>query len=136
RLAARRCGWGRSPCEPPVPLREIEGGGPVTSRRRRRFVEALEPGADPACRLTGDDGKRRLPGMERLFSQLAEQREAGGGNECVFRGDVDSLWEELSLFVDEESRCCPFFSYEQMEEPNGVILRVINPPAPAVQTDA
>ena len=44
--------------------------------------------------------------------------------------------EALSLFVDEESRCCPFFSYEQMEEPNGVILRVINPPAPAVQTDA
>jgi len=106
-----------------------------TRRLRRRFIEALEPDADPACRLTRDEGKRRQPDMERLFSQMAEQRQTDRGSEFVFRGDADRIWEEVSLFVDEESRCCPFFSYEQLEEAYGVILRVINPPS-AVQADA
>ena len=107
----------------------------MRTQLRRRFIEALEPGADPACRLTGDEGKRRQPDMEKLFSQMAEQRKTESGSEFVYRGDPDALWEEASLFVDEESRCCPFFSYEQIEERDGVTVRVIGPPA-ATQADA
>jgi len=106
----------------------------VKVQLRRRVVPALDPGADPACSLTPEAGKRRAPDMERLFSQLREQRQTEGGNEFVFRGDPDTLWAEVSRFVDEESACCPFFTYEQLEEPNGVVLRVTAPPA-TVQSD-
>jgi hypothetical protein len=33
------------------------------------------------------------------------------------------------MFVDEEAKCCPFFTFEQFEEADGVTLRVVNPPS-------
>jgi hypothetical protein len=87
-------------------------------------VPALEPGADPACRLTPDEGRRRQPEIDRLFAALAEQRQGDGGTVFVFRGDPDELWDEVTAFVDEEAVCCPFYSFEQTEEADGVLLRV------------
>lgn len=97
---------------------------------RRRQVPASQPEAEPNCRLTREDGQRRQADTGHLFAQLAEQRETAGGHEFVFRGNPERLWDEVTAFVDEESQCCPFFSYEQIEEPDGVTLRVINPPSP------
>lgn len=94
------------------------------SAPRRRLVPASEPNAEPACRLTPEEGQRRQAGIEGLFAQLADQRMTAQGQEFVFRGDPASLWRNLSLFVDEESRCCPFFTFEQIEERDGVLLRV------------
>ncbi len=37
---------------------------------------------------------------------------------------MESLWREVSAFMDEEAVCCPFFTFEQVEEPDGVLLRV------------
>ena len=91
---------------------------------RHRLVAATEPDADPACRLTPEDGRQRQGDMDRLFAALAEQRETDAGNEFVFRGDPQTLWREVSAFVDEEARCCPFFTYEQLEQEDGVLLRV------------
>ena len=91
---------------------------------RHRLVPASEPDADPACRLEPEDGRRRQGDMDRLFAALAEQRQTAGGNEFVFRGDPQTLWREVSAFVDEEARCCPFFTYEQLEREDGVLLRV------------
>ena len=91
---------------------------------RHRLVPASEPDADPACRLTPEDGRQRQGDMDRLFAALAEQRETDAGNEFVFRGDPQTLWREVSAFVDEEARCCPFFTYEQLEQEDGVLLRV------------
>lgn len=91
---------------------------------RHRVVPASEPDADPACCMTAEDGHRRQADTDRLFGQLTEQRQTGAGNEFVFRGDTDVLWDQVSTFVDEESRCCPFFTYEQMEQADGVLLRV------------
>lgn len=99
---------------------------------RHRVVPASEPGADPACRLTPEDGRRRQGDLDRLFAQLAEQRQTAGGNEFAFRGDRAALWDQLTLFVDEEAQCCPFFTFEQIEEPDGVTLRVLNPPVPVL----
>jgi hypothetical protein len=67
--------------------------------------------------------------MTQLFAALAEQREMPRGNEFVFRGDADELWQMLMAFVDEESLCCPFNSYEQRETADGVTLFVGAPPA-------
>ena len=67
--------------------------------------------------------------MAQLFAALAEQRETPRGNEFVFRGDADELWQMVTAFVDEESLCCPFYSYEQRETADGVTLFVGAPPA-------
>jgi len=100
------------------------------TRLRHRLVTASEPGSDPACRLTPEDGRRRLADIDCLFATLAEQRQTARGNEFIFRGDPSTLWDEVTLFVDEEARCCPFFTFEQIEEPGGAILKVLNPASP------
>ncbi len=91
---------------------------------RHRLVPASEPDADSACRLTPEDGRQRQTDSDKLFAQLAEQRQTAAGNEFVFRGDPDTLWSEVSTFVDEEAQCCPFFTFEQVEQAEGVLLRV------------
>jgi clan AA aspartic protease len=100
----------------------------LSAQLRRRVVEASEPGAEPACRLTREEGQQRQADTDRLFAALAEQREAGGGNEFVFLGDRAVLWDEVSVFVDEEGLCCPFFTFEQTEQADGVTLRVTRAP--------
>ena len=94
------------------------------SDTRHRLVPASDPEADPACRLTPEEGHRRETDTDKLFAQLAEQRQTAAGQEFVFRGDPDKLWSEVSTFVDEEAQCCPFFTFEQEEQPEGVLLRV------------
>ncbi len=94
------------------------------SDMRHRVVPASEPDADPACRLTPEEGHRRQTDNDRLFGQLVEQRQTSEGQEFVFRGDPDALWNDVSTFVDEEARCCPFFAFEQVEQPDGVLLQV------------
>jgi hypothetical protein len=97
----------------------------VSSPLRHRLVPAAEPDAETACRLTRDEGRRRAADTDSLFAQLAEQRQTPEGNEFVFRGNPEDLWAQVSLFVDEESRCCPFFTFEQVEHEDGVVLRVV-----------
>ncbi len=91
---------------------------------RHRLIHASEPDADPACRLTPEEGHRRQADTDGLFARLAKQRQTAEGNEFLFRGDPGSLWEDVSAFVDEEARCCPFFTFEQVEQPDGVLLKV------------
>ena len=98
---------------------------------RRRLTPASEPGADPACRLQREEGQRRQADTDRLFAALAEQWETAAGNEFVFRGDPADLWEQVSTFVDEEAVCCPFFTFEQVEQDDGVVLRVSRGSGPA-----
>ena len=96
---------------------------------RHRFVPAADPNAPEACSLTPVDGERRRHDMVRLFEKLVEEKPSARGNEFVFRGDADELWEMVSAFVDDESLCCPFYSYDQRETEGGVILFVGAPPA-------
>lgn len=91
---------------------------------RHRLVPASDPGAEPACRLTPQEGRRRQADTDWLWARLAEQRPVEGGNEFRFRGEREDLWQAVSTFVDEEAVCCPFFHFEQVEEPDGVTLRV------------
>ena len=95
------------------------------SEARHRLVPASDPDADPACRLTPERGKRRKANVERLFSHLDKREPTDQGEEFVFRGDPEELWNDVSAFVDEEALCCPFFTFEQVEQPDGVLLRVI-----------
>lgn len=91
---------------------------------RYRLIPASDPGAPEACLITPADSERRRPDMKRLFAALIAENKSARGNEFVFRGDRDELWEMVSLFVDEESICCPFYNYEQRETDDGVSLLV------------
>lgn len=96
----------------------------MARKPRYRLVPASDPDAEPACRLTPEEGRRRQADTDRLFARLKEQPHSGQAQEFRFAGDPDELWGLVSLFVDEESRCCPFFTFEQVEEADGVLLRV------------
>ena len=97
----------------------------MNSKLRRRVVNASEPTAEPHCRLTREEGRRRQADTDSLFAKLTSQREHLNGNEFVFTGERDELWESVSVFVDEEAQCCPFFTCEQEETKDGVTLRVL-----------
>lgn len=94
---------------------------------RRRVVPAREPDAAPECRLTPETGRQRQASIDRLFARLAGQRDAARGTEFTFQGNGDELWDELTAFVDEESICCPFFSFEQRQVADGVVLLIEAP---------
>jgi len=96
---------------------------------RYRLVPASDPDAPESCSMTREDGERRGTDMNRLFAALVAENPSPRGNEFVFRGDRDELWDMVSLFVDEESVCCPFYNYEQRETDDGVSLLVGTPPA-------
>ena len=96
---------------------------------RYRLVPASDPDAPEACSMTREDGERRGTDMKRLFAALVAENPSARGNEFVFRGDADELWEMVTGFVDEESLCCPFYSYEQREKADGVTLFVGAPPS-------
>ena len=95
---------------------------------RRRLVEAPDPDAPRECGMTPDVGRRRAPAMSRLFAHLAAEKNLDDGIEYTFAGDSPALWDDVAAYVDEESVCCPFFTFDQRETAAGVVLRVIAPP--------
>jgi len=95
---------------------------------RHRLVEPPEPDAPRECRMTPDEGRRRAPTMARLFAHLATEKNLDDGIEYVFAGDSPTLWDDVAAYADEESACCPFFTFDQQEAADGIVLRVIAPP--------
>ena len=79
------------------------------SDTRHRLVPASDPGADPACRLTAEEGHRRETDTDKLFAQLAEQRPTAPGNEVVLPRDPEALSDYGSPFRDDDAQCCPCF---------------------------
>jgi hypothetical protein len=80
--------------------------------------------------MTSTDGERRGPAMTELFAHLESQQEIRRGTEFAFHGNRDVLWDAVTAFVDEESLCCPFYTFEQRETEDGVTLSVTAEAAP------
>ncbi len=95
---------------------------------RRRLVEASDPDAPRECRMTPEEGRRRAPAMSRLFAHLETEQNLEDGVEYIFAGDSPTLWDDVAAFVDEESACCPFFTFDQRETADGIVLRIAAPP--------
>ncbi len=95
--------------------------------RRRRLVEARDPGAPRECGMTPEEGRRRAPAMSRLFAHLEAEKNLEDGIEYTFAADSPGLWDDVAAYVDEESVCCPFFNFVQEETADGIVLRIIAP---------
>lgn len=70
-----------------------------------------------ACLLSeAEQAQRGEEIAEQLFAQVAETRELDDG--YAFRLPGDGEWfERVTAFVAAERRCCPFFRFEIVVEP-------------------
>ena len=70
-----------------------------------------------ACLLSeAEQAQRGEEIAEQLFGQVAETRELDDG--YAFRLPGDGEWfERVAAFVAAERRCCPFFRFEIVAEP-------------------
>ena len=98
---------------------------------RHRLVPASEPDAEPACRLTPEEGKRRQADTDSLFGALVEQRltPAGQSASSAAIPTHSGLCSRPSL---TKSRAAALSSpFEQIEQEDSILLRVggkaINP---------
>lgn len=96
--------------------------------RRVRIVPPLDSDAEPVCLLTREQALQRREPPDRLLAEAMGQDVLDDGAVYRFPGG-DPMWERVSVFVDEERECCPFFAFEQREEGDGIVLRIFRPPA-------
>ena len=70
-----------------------------------------------ACLLSeAEQAQRGQEIAEQVFGQVVETRELGDG--YAFRLPGDGEWfERVAAFVAAERRCCPFFRFEIVAEP-------------------
>ena len=98
----------------------------MAAEARRRYVPPLEPDAEPVCQLTKEMAERRSEPPDALFADVRSEITLPNGTEFRFAAKPD-MWERVSTFVDEEQECCPFFAFEQLEEGDEVVLRILRP---------
>jgi hypothetical protein len=91
---------------------------------RTLTVEASQPDAEKACQMNEADGQRRKGDLETLFGAVAENKPLPEGQILLLKGDQDDLWAKVIAFIEEERVCCPFFSFEARELPDGVELTI------------
>ena len=70
-----------------------------------------------ACILTGDELAERGDEVNGLFAAVEEVRELTDGYAFRFPGD-DATAARVLEFTLAERRCCPFFTFELVFEPN------------------
>ena len=72
-----------------------------------------------ACLLSeADQARRGAEIADRLFAHAAETRELADGYAARLPGG-DEWFDRVAAFVAAERRCCPFFRFEIVSEPDG-----------------
>ena len=93
---------------------------------RRRYVAPRQPDAEPVCLLDAEWAKRRREPPDAFFALARSQETRPDGAEFRFEAKA-GMWERVSTFIEEEGECCPFFAFEQWEEGDEVVLRIVMP---------
>ena len=70
-----------------------------------------------ACTLSGSEMAERGDEVSALFNEVEQVRELDDGYEFRFSGS-DAVAGRLLEFTLAERRCCPFFTFELVLEPN------------------
>ncbi len=95
---------------------------------RRRHVAPRDPQAEQVCSLDKEAAARRSEPPDAFLAAARSQETREDGATFRFAAEP-GIWERMSAFVDEEGECCPFFAFEQSEEGDELVLRIIRPPA-------
>jgi hypothetical protein len=91
---------------------------------REITITASQPDAERACLMTANEGARRGPEIAALFASVAETHSLPDGQRLLLRDDPDDLWIRVTKFIEEETLCCPFFSFRARELEDGVELTI------------
>ncbi len=70
-----------------------------------------------ACLLTGEDLAARDEAVRPLIASYQKLHELEDGYAFQFPGESEWIQKIIS-FIDEERKCCPFFTFELQFEPN------------------
>lgn len=88
------------------------------------MVPPLDPSAEPVCLLDRDWAERRAEPPD-AFLDLATSQETSENGALFHFPARPGMWERISTFVDEERECCPFFSFEQWEDGDEMVLKIM-----------
>jgi len=99
------------------------------SEPRRVVTAPKQPDAEPVCLLDAEAARQRLEPPDAFLASARSERRLSNGAEFSFEAAAGT-WERVSTFVAEERECCPFFAFEQWEEPGEVVLRITRTPEP------
>jgi len=92
----------------------------------------VEP-IDFACTIDPAGLKHRANQLDSLVPQVRELRRDGLALALTFPA---AAAQEVRAFVAEESRCCPFFSFEVDELDQGLRLGIRTPPGGEAMLEA
>jgi MerR family transcriptional regulator, copper efflux regulator len=92
----------------------------------------VEP-IDFACTIDPAGLKQRVNQLDTLASQVQGLRRDGLALELAFPAEAA---QDVQAFVVEESRCCPFFSFEIDDTDQGLRLGIRTPPGGQAVLDA
>ena len=95
---------------------------------RRRHVAPRDPNAEQVCLLDKETAARRSEPPDAFLDAARSQETREDGATFRFAAEP-GMWERMSASVDEEGECCPFFAFEQWEEGDELVLRIVRPPA-------
>ncbi len=94
---------------------------------RRRYVAPRDANAEPICSLDKETAMARSEPPDAFLALALSQETQEEGATFKFAAGPE-MWERMSMFVDEEGECCPFFAFEQREDGNELVLCIIRPP--------
>jgi MerR family copper efflux transcriptional regulator len=92
----------------------------------------VEP-IDFACTIDPAGLKQRVDQLDTLARQVQGLRRGGLALELVFPAEAA---QDVQAFMVEESKCCPFFSFEIDDTDQGLRLGIRTPPGGEAMLDA
>lgn len=94
----------------------------------RQLIPIYDETAPMACTITNAEIPERIELVERMRDALSAIERTPTGLLLHFP-DQAALRSDLATFVIDEKRCCQFWGFDILEEPDGVAFRWDGPPA-------
>ena len=104
---------------------KLDAGSAMTEGRRRH-VPPRQADAEQVCSLDEETTQRRKEPPEAFLAAARSKLTLPNGGEFHFEAKA-GMWERVTTFIEEEGECCPFFAFDQWEEGDEVVLRIIRP---------
>ncbi len=98
----------------------------MVTEPRKRIVPPLDPNAEQVCSLDAESAAGREESPEG-FLDMARSQDTSKHSTVFHFESTPEIWGRMSTFVDEERECCPFFTFEQWEDGDEVLLKISRP---------